>query len=31
VVSHPPITGFEVLQRILVEVETQMSQRREQP
>ena len=31
VVSHPPITGFEVLQRILVEVETQLSQKNKQP
>ena len=31
VASRPPITGFEVLQRILVEVETQLSQKNKQP
>jgi len=31
VVSHSPITGLEVLQRVLVEVETQVSQKNKQP
>jgi hypothetical protein len=31
VVGHPPITGLEVLQRILVQIEAQMSQASEQP
>jgi hypothetical protein len=31
VVGHPPITGLEVVQRIVAEVETQLSQKNKQP